>query len=136
MQYRTYNWWLYFSSVLVRIIRIYSKTYSFQIVRSACPVGLTSRWRRRLARLIALANAVNTVWNYVNEISARSAGRGTFWATKKQLRDLTKGAEGCTDVQGYLFSKPVPAEDAREIVMTRTFCTQRHRRDDLHRMTA
>ena len=42
-------------------------------------------------RLITLANAVNTVWNYVNEISARSADRGPIWATKKQLRSLTKG---------------------------------------------
>jgi IS605 OrfB family transposase len=43
-------------------------------------------------RLVALANAVNTVWNYVNEISTRSAERGTVWAQKKQLRDLTKGS--------------------------------------------
>ncbi len=43
-------------------------------------------------RLAALGEAVNTVWNYVNEISARSANRGPVWATKKQLRDLTKGA--------------------------------------------
>jgi putative transposase len=43
-------------------------------------------------RLTALANAVNTVWNYANEISARSAERGKIWATKKQLRDLTKGS--------------------------------------------
>ena len=37
-------------------------------------------------RLTALANAVNTVWNYVNEISARSADRGLTWATKKAIR--------------------------------------------------
>ena len=43
-------------------------------------------------RLVALANAVNVVWNYANEISARSAERGTIWATKKQLRDLTNGS--------------------------------------------
>jgi len=43
-------------------------------------------------RLVALGNAVNTVWNYVNEISARSADRGSAWATKKQLRELTKGS--------------------------------------------
>lgn len=43
-------------------------------------------------RLTALSNAVNTVWNYLNEISARSADRGPIWATKKQLRDLTKGS--------------------------------------------
>ncbi|MDH2313861.1 RNA-guided endonuclease InsQ/TnpB family protein [Methylobacterium brachiatum] len=43
-------------------------------------------------RLAALSNAVNTVWNYVNEISARSADRGPIWATKKQLRDLTNGS--------------------------------------------
>ncbi|MGX9981598.1 hypothetical protein [Methylobacterium fujisawaense] len=40
-------------------------------------------------RLTALANAVNTVWNYANEISARSSERGKIWATKKQLRALT-----------------------------------------------
>ncbi|MCB4805571.1 hypothetical protein QO001_005731 [Methylobacterium brachiatum] len=43
-------------------------------------------------RLIALGDAVNTVWNYVNEISMRSAQRGPIWAAKKQLRDLTKGS--------------------------------------------
>jgi putative transposase len=43
-------------------------------------------------RLTTLANAVNTVWNYANEISARSAERGALWATKKQLRELTKGS--------------------------------------------
>lgn len=43
-------------------------------------------------RLVSLGNAVNTVWNYCNEISARSAQRGPLWATKKQLRDLTKGS--------------------------------------------
>ncbi|MBP32405.1 MAG: transposase [Methylobacterium sp.] len=42
--------------------------------------------------MVALANAVNTVWNYVNEISARSSERSKVWATKKQLRYLTKGS--------------------------------------------
>ena len=43
-------------------------------------------------RLVALGNAVNKLWNYVNDISNRSAQRGPLWATKKQLRDLTKGS--------------------------------------------
>jgi hypothetical protein len=43
-------------------------------------------------RLVALANAVNTVWNYSNEISIKSAEHGPKWITKKELRDLTKGA--------------------------------------------
>lgn len=43
-------------------------------------------------RLTAFANAVNTVWNYANEISTRSAERGKIWATKNQLRQLTKGS--------------------------------------------
>ncbi|QRM32499.1 RNA-guided endonuclease TnpB family protein [Microvirga sp. VF16] len=42
--------------------------------------------------LAAYGKATNTVWNYINEISERSARRGAKWATKKQLRDLTKGA--------------------------------------------
>jgi putative transposase len=42
--------------------------------------------------LVRLGDKVNTVWNYCNEISKRSAERGPRWATKKQLRDLTKGA--------------------------------------------
>jgi hypothetical protein len=32
-------------------------------------------------RLVALANAVNTVWNYSNEISIKSAERGPRWIT-------------------------------------------------------
>jgi putative transposase len=43
-------------------------------------------------RLVALGNAVNTVWNYCNEISIKSAERGPKWITKNELRDLTKGA--------------------------------------------
>lgn len=39
-----------------------------------------------------LARAVNFTWNYLNEISGRSAERGPKWVTKRQLRDLTKGA--------------------------------------------
>jgi IS605 OrfB family transposase len=42
--------------------------------------------------LVSWGNAANTVWNYINEISERSARRGPKWATKRQLRDLTKGA--------------------------------------------
>src|SRR3954465_12997035 len=43
-------------------------------------------------RLDGLAQSVNIVWNYCNEISGRSADRGSRWITKAQLRDLTKGA--------------------------------------------
>jgi putative transposase len=43
-------------------------------------------------RLDGLARSVNFVWNYCNEISGKSAERGTRWITKAQLRDLTKGA--------------------------------------------
>jgi IS605 OrfB family transposase len=42
--------------------------------------------------LVAMGNAVNTVWNYCNEISLRSAQRGLQWANKTLLRSLTKGA--------------------------------------------
>jgi len=42
--------------------------------------------------LVTLGDKVNTVWNDCNEISKRSAERGPRWATKNQLRDLTKGA--------------------------------------------
>jgi putative transposase len=43
-------------------------------------------------RLVALGNAVNFVWNYINEVSAKSAQRGPRWISKKDLRALTKGA--------------------------------------------
>ena len=42
--------------------------------------------------LVALANATHTVWNDCNEVSERSTRRGPTWATKQQLRNLTKGA--------------------------------------------
>jgi len=42
--------------------------------------------------LVAFANAVNFVWNFCNEVSARSAQRGPRWISKKDLRALTKGA--------------------------------------------
>ncbi|HRY01583.1 MAG TPA: transposase [Beijerinckiaceae bacterium] len=44
-------------------------------------------------RLQALATSVNQVWNFINEVSMKSARRGQrHWAPKKLLRDLTKGA--------------------------------------------
>jgi putative transposase len=43
-------------------------------------------------QLVALGNGVNTVWNYCNEVSGRSAQRGQRWIAKKQLRELTKGS--------------------------------------------
>lgn len=61
--------------------RLLYKTFSFRVKDA------TSR-----KYLVRLGNAVNTVWNYCNEISQKSAQRGPKWATKKQLRDLTKGA--------------------------------------------
>ena len=57
------------------------KTFSYRVK------GATSS-----TRLVALATAVNTVWNFVNEVSARSAERGPVWVQKKQLRELTKGS--------------------------------------------
>src|SRR5262245_55414688 len=47
---------------------------------------------RAARRLRALGNAVNTVWNYCNEVSKRSAERGPNWITSRQLQDLTRGA--------------------------------------------
>lgn len=57
------------------------KTFSFRVKDA------TSR-----KELVRLGNAVNTVWNYCNEISGKSADRGPRWVTKKDLRALTAGA--------------------------------------------
>ena len=57
------------------------KTFSYRVKDSTSGKGL-----------VALGNCVNTVWNYINEVSGKSAQRGTRWITKKQLRELTKGA--------------------------------------------
>ncbi|MDQ0546685.1 hypothetical protein QO001_005637 [Methylobacterium brachiatum] len=62
-------------------------------------------------RLTVLANAVNTVWNYANEISARSAERDKLWATKKQLRDLTKGSGKLLGL--WLHQRPKGSSGAR-----------------------
>ena len=57
------------------------KTFSYRVKDSTSGKGL-----------VALGNGVNTVWNYCNEVSGKSAQRGRRWITKKQLRALTKGA--------------------------------------------
>jgi IS605 OrfB family transposase len=57
------------------------KTFSFRVKDA------TSR-----KKLIHLGNAVNAVWNYCNEISEKSARRGSKWADKKLLLNLTKGS--------------------------------------------
>lgn len=57
------------------------KTFSYR-VKDASSGKHLSRW----------AKAVNVVWNFANEISAKSAERGPKWVGKAQLRDLTKGA--------------------------------------------
>ena len=58
------------------------KTFSFRV-----------KDRRAGRRSLApKGRAVNTVWNYCNEISRRSAERGKKWVGKQELRALTKGA--------------------------------------------
>jgi IS605 OrfB family transposase len=59
------------------------------------------------ARLIRLGNSVNSVWNYCNEISARSAERGPKWITKAQLRDLTKGASRELDLPSQVIQEVI-----------------------------
>lgn len=54
-----------------------------------------------------LANAVNTAWNYVNGIGAWSDDRGSIGATRRYLRDLTKGS-------GRLLS--LPSQVVQEVV--------------------
>lgn len=56
------------------------KTFSFRVKDSTSA-----------KELVRLGNAVNTVWNYCNEISLKSAQRPK-WVTKRQLEDLTKGS--------------------------------------------
>ena len=58
-------------------------------------------------RLVALGNKVNTVWNYCNEISIKSAERGPKWVTKKELRDLTKGASRELDLPSQVIQETV-----------------------------
>jgi putative transposase len=58
-------------------------------------------------RLGALADAVNTVWNFVNEISARSAERGPGWVQKKQLRDLTRGSSRLLDLPSQVIQEVI-----------------------------
>lgn len=57
------------------------KTFSFRVKDSSS--------RKELVRQ---GNAVNTVWNYCNEISVKSAQRGPKWVTKRQLEELTRGS--------------------------------------------
>jgi putative transposase len=57
------------------------KTFSYRVKDATSGKGL-----------VALGNRVNKVWNYCNEVSGKSAQRGNRWITKKQLRELTKGA--------------------------------------------
>ena len=60
-----------------------------------------------------LGNAVNTVWNYCNEISQR----GPKWATKKQLRDLTKGAGRELDLPSQVLpSQVLPSQVVQEVI--------------------
>ncbi len=57
------------------------KTFSYRVKDATSGKGL-----------VVLGNGVNTVWNYCNGVSSKSAQRGKRWITKKQLRDLTRGA--------------------------------------------
>src|SRR4030088_1469505 len=67
--------------------------------------------------LVGLGNAVNTVWNYCNEISQKSAQRGPKWASKKQLRDLTKGAGRELDLPSQdLPSQVLPSQVVQEVI--------------------
>src|SRR3979411_1070219 len=72
--------------------------------------------------LVRLGNAVNTGWNYCNEISQKSAQRGPKWATKKQLRDLTKGAGRELDLPSQVLpsqvlpSQVLPSQVVQEVI--------------------
>jgi len=45
-----------------------------------------------------MASAVNIVWNYCNDISAKSAQRGPRWISKEELRALTAGSSKLLDL--------------------------------------
>src|SRR3982075_2613869 len=86
--------------------RLLYKTFSFRVKDA------TSR-----KYLVRLGNAVNTVWNYCNEISQKSAQRGPKWATKKQLRDLTKGAGRELDLPSQVLpSQDLPSQVVQEVI--------------------
>ena len=88
--------------------RLLYKTFSFRVKDA------TSR-----KYLVRLGNAVNTVWNYCNEISQKSAQRGPKWATKKQLRDLTKGAGRELDLPSQVLPSQVVQEVIDEFIIKR-----------------
>src|SRR3981081_4304537 len=88
--------------------RLLYKTFSFRVKDE------TSR-----QHLVRIGNAVNTVWNHCNEISQKSAQRGPKWATKKQLRDLTKGAGRELDLPSQVLPSQVVQEVIDEFIIKR-----------------
>lgn len=67
------------------------KTFSYRIKDAGA--------RNSLCRM---ARAVNIVWNYCNEVSAKSAERGTRWMAKQELRELTKGSSRLLDLPSQI----------------------------------
>lgn len=75
--------------LLVRFVHGYGQAVTDLVLKSCSyRVKEATSGKRR----IALVDAVNTVRNYANEISARSTGRGSIRATRTQLRHLTEGS--------------------------------------------
>ena len=58
---------------------------------------------------VRLGDKGNTVWNYGNQISKRSAERGPRWATTKQRRDLTKGASRALGLPSQVIQELIDA---------------------------
>jgi len=72
------------------------KTFSYRVKDSTSGKGL-----------VVLGNGVNTVWNYCNEVSGKSAQRGTRWITKKQLRSLTKGSSKLLGISAQVIQEVI-----------------------------
>ena len=57
---------------------------------------------------------IRAVTGLGNSLGMKTTAEGV--ETEDQLRTLKE--EGCTEVQGYLFSKPVPAAEAAQLLQS------------------
>ena len=76
--------------------------------------------------------------NIVRAVAAMANGLGMATTaegveTKEQLE--TVKAEGCTEMQGFLFSRPVPAEEIEQLLLARRTSGEGNCRDGARRLT-
>jgi Zn finger protein HypA/HybF involved in hydrogenase expression len=88
---------------------------------------------KHAAELNRQARAVNTVWNYVNEVQQKAARAGRKWLSVYDLQRLTNGASKELDIHAHTIQRVCRQYDTSRAAHKRAWrcdeCGTEHDRD-------